>query len=92
MCHADLDQLCTLFGVLDGSGGGRRAMIPGTHRPAKMVCKYWTPGHPVGCIAVIDLPCNDLGRHLDQAFHIFGYLKAHPKRKLVFDPAHPAIN
>ena len=31
-------------------------------------------------------------RHLEQAFHILGYLKAHPKRKLGFDPAHPAIN
>ena len=30
--------------------------------------------------------------HLEQVFHIFGYLKAHPKRKLGFDPAHPAIN
>jgi hypothetical protein len=30
--------------------------------------------------------------HLEQAFHIFGYLKLHPKRKLGFDPAHPAIN
>ena len=30
--------------------------------------------------------------HLKQAFHIFGYLKAHPKRKLGFNPAHPAIN
>ena len=30
--------------------------------------------------------------HLKQAFHIFGYFKAHTKRKLVFDPAHPAIN
>ena len=33
-----------------------------------------------------------LVRHLEQAFHIFGYLKAHPKRKLGFDLAHPAIN
>ena len=31
-------------------------------------------------------------RHLKQAFHIFGYLNAHPKRKLGFDPTHPAIN
>ena len=31
-------------------------------------------------------------RHLEQAFHIFGYLKAHLKKKLGFDPAHPAIN
>ena len=30
--------------------------------------------------------------HLDQAFLIFEYFKAHPKRKLVFDPAHPSIN
>ncbi len=30
--------------------------------------------------------------HLEQAIHIFGYLKTHPKRKLAFDPAHPAIN
>ena len=30
--------------------------------------------------------------HLEQAFHIFRYLKAHPKRKLGFDPAHPSIN
>ena len=30
--------------------------------------------------------------HLKQAFHIFGYLKAHPKRKLGFDPEHPIIN
>jgi hypothetical protein len=30
--------------------------------------------------------------HLEQAFHIFGYLKTHPKRKLAFDPVHPAID
>jgi hypothetical protein len=30
--------------------------------------------------------------HLEQALHIFGYLKANPKRKLAFDPAHPSIN
>jgi hypothetical protein len=29
--------------------------------------------------------------HLEQAFHVFGYLKTHPKRKLAFDPAHPSI-
>jgi hypothetical protein len=29
--------------------------------------------------------------HLEQAFHIFGYLKTHPKRKLAFNPAHPDI-
>ena len=30
--------------------------------------------------------------HLEQLIHIFGYLKAHPKRKLAFDAAHPNIN
>jgi hypothetical protein len=30
--------------------------------------------------------------HLEQAFHIFGYLKTHTKRKVAFDPAHPDIN
>ena len=30
--------------------------------------------------------------HLEQAYHTFGYLKAHPKRKLGFDLAYPAIN
>ena len=31
-------------------------------------------------------------RHLEKAFHVFGYLKAHPKRKLGFDPDYLAIN
>ena len=31
-------------------------------------------------------------RHLKQEFGILGYLKAHPKRKLGFDLAHPDIN
>jgi hypothetical protein len=31
-------------------------------------------------------------RHLEQAFHIFGYLKLHPKRKIGFNPSHPGIN
>ena len=30
--------------------------------------------------------------HLEQEFHFFGYLKAHPKRNLSFDPEHLAIN
>jgi hypothetical protein len=30
--------------------------------------------------------------HLEQALHTFGCLKTHPKRKLAFDPAHPAID
>jgi hypothetical protein len=30
--------------------------------------------------------------HLEQAFHIFRYLKTHPKRKIGFDPSHPEIN
>ena len=30
--------------------------------------------------------------HLDQLYHIFGYLKAHPKCKLFFDPQHPKVD
>jgi hypothetical protein len=30
--------------------------------------------------------------HLEQAFHIFGYLKTHPKRKIRSDPSHFEIN
>ena len=30
--------------------------------------------------------------HLEQIFHVFGYLKVKPKKKLCFDPQHPAIN
>ena len=30
--------------------------------------------------------------HLQQLYRMFGYLKIHPKRKLAFDPQHPAIN
>jgi hypothetical protein len=30
--------------------------------------------------------------HLEQAIHMFGYLKSHPKRKLGFDPSHPTID
>ena len=30
--------------------------------------------------------------HLEQLYHIFGYLKAHPKRNLFFDPQHPKVD
>ena len=30
--------------------------------------------------------------HLQELFHMFGYLKANPKRKLAFDPDHPMVN
>lgn len=29
--------------------------------------------------------------HLQQLYRIFGYLKLYPKRKIAFDPQHPAI-
>ena len=37
----------------------------------------------------LDLPRR--GR-LEQAFYMFGYLRANPKRKLCFDSQHPTIN
>ena len=30
--------------------------------------------------------------HLQELFHVFGYLKANLKRKLAFDPDHPMVN
>ena len=30
--------------------------------------------------------------HLEQVYRMFGYLKLYPKRKLAFDPQHPAIS
>ena len=30
--------------------------------------------------------------HLEQLYHIFGYLKAHPKRNLFFDLQHPKVD
>ena len=30
--------------------------------------------------------------HLQELFHVFGYLKANPKRKLAFDPYHPMVD
>ena len=30
--------------------------------------------------------------HLQELFHMFGYLKANQKRKLVFDPDHLMVN
>ena len=30
--------------------------------------------------------------HLEQLFHVFGYLKEKPKRKIAFDPDHPFID
>jgi len=30
--------------------------------------------------------------HLDQAFHVFAYLKAHSRSRIVLDPAEPCID
>ena len=62
MHHATLEQLCPLAGGFAGSDGGRRATITGTHQPDNMGRRYWTPGHPVGDVAVIDIPCDAPGR------------------------------
>mmetsp|Transcript_5914 Transcript_5914/g.9070 ORF Transcript_5914/g.9070 Transcript_5914/m.9070 type:complete len:287 (-) Transcript_5914:332-1192(-) len=35
------------------------------------------------------LPCTG---HLQQVYHIFGYLKASPRRRLYFDPDYPAVS
>ena len=30
--------------------------------------------------------------HLEQVYHVFGYLKTHSKHRLFFDPRHPVID
>ena len=62
MCNDSLNKLCTLTVGFSGADGRQQATIPGTHRPAKVGRIYWTPGHPVGEVAVIDLPHDALGR------------------------------
>ena len=62
MCHAALEQLCTLTGRLSGADGGRCAVIPGTYWPANMVCKYCKPGYPVVYAPIIELPSDALSR------------------------------
>ena len=54
--HTALEQLYTLFRGYAGAYGGRCATIPGTHRPAKVGHRDWTPGHHVGNVSVIELP------------------------------------
>ena len=43
------------------------------------------------CLLSAHLALPRIG-HLEQVIHIFGYLKAHPKRKLAFDSLHPMID
>ena len=56
MRHAALKKLYNLAGELAGADGGKCVTIPETYWPAKMGRRYWKPGHPVGDIAVIELP------------------------------------
>ena len=60
MRHAALEKLCTLVGGFAGANGGRRATIPGTHRPDNMGRRYQTPEHPVGDVTFIELPRDAL--------------------------------
>ena len=60
--HTTLEQLFTLVGGFAGVDGGHCEMIPGTHRLAKLLRRYWTPGHPVGDVDVIAKPHDASGR------------------------------
>ena len=64
MCHAALEQLFTLAGGLFGADGGRNVKIPGTYWTANMGCRYRTPVHPVGDVAIIELPRDSPSRAL----------------------------
>ena len=58
MRHIPLEQLCKLYGGFNGADVRQHAKILGTNQPAKMGRIDWTPGHPVGDVAVIKLSRN----------------------------------
>ena len=62
MRHAAIKQICTLAGGLSGADGRRYETKPGTHQTDKMGRRDRTPGHPVGDVASIELPCDAPGR------------------------------
>ena len=67
--------------------------FPRAHRPVFLCSWYCTRWHTFKHVISVKLLFH-ISRieHLEKAIHIFGYLKSHPKKKLGFDPAHPAIN
>ena len=56
MYHAALNQLFTLVGGFAGADSGRHATITGTRWTVKVGRRDWTPGHPVGDVAIIEQP------------------------------------
>ena len=56
MCHAALEQSCTLYVGFSRTDVGQSATIPGTYQKSKLGHIYHTPGHPVVDISVIELP------------------------------------
>ena len=91
MRHTAIDKLCTLVGGFSGADGILRATITGTHRPDKVGRRYRTPRHPVGDVAVIELPCDAPGRAPRSSIPYLWIFEGESKKKLGFDPDHPAI-
>ena len=91
MHHTALEKLCTLAGVFSEADGGRCATILGTYQPPKLGRRDRTPGNPVETLLLSRYLTMSRFGYLDQGFRILGYLKAHPRKKLGFDPEHPAM-
>ena len=71
MRHSALGKLFTLDGGFTGDDGRQSVTIPGTYQPAKMGRREWTPGNPVGNVAIIEIPCHALSQAPKKLFHIF---------------------
>ena len=58
MCHGALEKLFALGGGLSRDDGRWFVMITVTGQPAQMDHVNQKPGHPVGYVAVIELPLS----------------------------------
>ena len=70
----------------NGPSGTRHLSTTSPPSPGSMACRYHTLFEIMTYMA---LPRKG---HLEQVYHVFGYLKTHSKRHLFFDPQHPDID
>jgi hypothetical protein len=93
-------QLCSMAGKDARAESRRCTTLPGTHRPTSVeLIGQFRWAVEIGRVNILletSLLSSYLAMprvgHLEQEFHIFGYLQTHPKRKIGFDPSHPEIN
>ena len=86
MSHAALNQLCTLARGLAGADGRQHATIPVTYWLNNMGCIYWAPGHPVGDVAVIELPRDARSRSPQASIPYLWIFEGASKEEVGFQP------